>query len=408
VPGQTQRRPNQRQGSERLKILHVIPSIGLARGGPSVVLRTLANAQAALGSEVHVACTDDNGPAHLTPSDVPDPDGAVRYWIFRRQAYFYTVSFPLASWLRKHVRDYDIIHIHALFSHASVAAARIARSAKVPYIVEPHGLLNRWGMRERRPRLKRLSFQMIETPILRGAAAVLYSSEQEALEAGQLGVEYKSLMIPNPVDLPSTADVRGRVRASHPELPGRTVVLFLSRLDPKKGLDLLLPAFAKLRESHPEAVLLVVGDGDSSYVASLKRDAQKLHADGGLIWAGFLDGDDKRAVLADADLFVLPSYSENFGMAVVEAMGAGLPVVVSDQVGIHREVSRAGAGFVVNCSPEQIESALSKLTAEPDLRKLMGIRAQGLARQFSPENVARRLVEAYEKVLHSLDVTVAA
>src|ERR1700719_607660 len=162
-----------------MRVLHVIPSIGPARGGPSVVMRTMARSQAACGLEVHVATTDDNGRGRLT-AESSFVEERVTYWIFRRQTRFYTFSLPLTMWLWQHARDYDVIHIHALFSYPSIAAAFLAKLAHVPYLVRPLGVLNSWGMHHRRPWLKGLSFRLIESRVLRNAAGVQYTSAQES------------------------------------------------------------------------------------------------------------------------------------------------------------------------------------------------------------------------------------
>ena len=144
------------------------------------------------------------------------------------------------------------------------------------------------------------------------------------------------------------------------------------------------------------------------FVADLKEQAHRLDIDSGIIWAGFLQGEAKNALLADADVFVLPSYSENFGVAVVEAMGAGIPVVVSDQVGIHREVSGAEAGLVVQCLTEQLETALTRLIADHQIRTKMGRNARELARQFAPEIVTDQLIETYAGICNNHGEPVAA
>jgi glycosyltransferase involved in cell wall biosynthesis len=189
---------------------------------------------------------------------------------------------------------------------------------------------------------------------------------------------------------------------------GAPVLLFLSRIDRKKGLDLLLAAFAHVREKHAEATLVVAGDGDPAFIATLKRQSQRLGLDASILWAGFLQGPDKLAALADADIFVLPSYSENFGVAVVESMAAGLPVIVSDQVGIHREIATAEAGLVVPCSAEALALALETMIADPSLRAAMGAKAMELSRKFSTEIIARQLSEIYERVANKRNRSAAA
>jgi len=365
------------------------------------VIRTMARGQAARGLEVHIATTDDNGPDHLAaPDSASLVKEGVSYWIFPRQMRFYTFSWPLAQWLWRHVAEFDVVHIHALFSFASIVAAVCAKRRCVPYIVRPLGTLNEWGMRKRRPWLKRLSFRFIESRIIKNATGVQYTSEQEALEAQQLGVDHRALVVPNPVDLSAPKGKQGGFRATYPQLPEEAVlVLFLSRLDPKKGLDLLLNAFARVREAHPEATLVVAGDGDPAFVAGLKRCSQRLGLDGGILWPGFLQGREKLAALADADLFVLPSYSENFGVAVVETMAAGLPVIVSDQVGIHREISASGAGIVVRCSEGELVHALQRMIINPTLRTEAGKNGKKLAARFSVETVCDQLVTLYQEIV---------
>ena len=383
-----------------MRILHVIPSIGPARGGPSVVMRTMARSQAACGLEVHVATTDDNGRGRLSKTaGASFVEDSVTYRIFRRQTRFYTFSLPLTMWLSKHARDYDAIHIHALFSYPSIAAAFFAKRAHVPYLVRPLGVLSPWGMHHRRPWLKRLSFRLMESRVLRNAAGVQYTSAQESDEAAQLGVEHSPLLVPNPVDLAADGPlVRGRFRAAFPKLTGKIIVLFLSRIDAKKGIDLLLPAFAHLRLTHPNAVLVVAGDGNRTLLEGLKSQAKQLGLGEGILWAGFLQGESKRNALADADVFVLPSYSENFGVAVVEAMGCGVPVIVSDQVGIHREISQAQAGLVVECSVPQLAEALTRTVCDPVWRRQASGNARELAGKFAPETIASQLVKIYERI----------
>jgi glycosyltransferase involved in cell wall biosynthesis len=192
----------------------------------------------------------------------------------------------------------------------------------------------------------------------------------------------------------------GWLRRRAPHLAGRISILFLSRLDSKKGLDILLPAFAILNTRVPSALVLA-GDGDAAFVASLREQASYLGLNDSIVWAGFLAAEEKMAALADADLFVLSSYSENFGNAVVEAMACGLPVVISDQVGIHREVAAAGAGLVIPCQVEALAQALSTLSVNPALRQAMGEHGRRLARErFASVAVTEQLFELYATVIN--------
>jgi glycosyltransferase involved in cell wall biosynthesis len=393
------------QWSQALQVLHVIPSVGPLRGGPSIMVQTMARGLTGAGVAVHVATTDDNGRERLdVPLGLPVGEEGVTYWYFPRQTRLYTFSWPLSRWLAQHVRDYDLVHIHALFSYAAMPAAFWCRRHGIPYVVRPLGTLNRWGLRHRHPWLKKLSLCLVERRILSGAAVVHYTSEQERLEAAELGLVDRSVVIPNAVDMASmpSGSWSGRFRARYPQLAGRLILLFLSRLDAKKGLDLLLPAFERVRRQHPSAVLVLAGSGEPALVEKLQHEATCLSIDADLLWTGFLSGAEKWAALADADLFVLPSYSENFGVAVVEAMACGLPVIVSDQVGIQQEIAAAQAGLVVRCEVEALSAACGQLLGDAELRAVLGRNGQALARQeFTLEAVTTRLVELYTKLARS-------
>jgi glycosyltransferase involved in cell wall biosynthesis len=350
--------------------------------------------------ETHIATTDDNGPEQLqVPLGIPIVEDGVNYWYFRRQTRFYTFSWPLARWLARHIEEFDVVHIHALFSFATIPAAFFARRRGVPYIVRPLGTLNEWGMKNRRPWLKKLSFWMLESRILKHAALIHYTSEQERDEANRLPVSAPSEIIPNALPGDSPVCPRGRFRARHPELQGRKIVLFLSRLDAKKGIDLLLSAFAQVRRQIPSAVLVLAGEGAPSFVNGLKAQAEALAIGSEVHWAGFLTGADKWSALADADVFVLPSHSENFGIAVLEAMAAGTPVIVSDQVALHRAITRAHAGLVAARNAGSLAGAIVELLNDPAGAGLMGLNGKRLAEMdYSDEAVTRRLVHVYNGI----------
>jgi glycosyltransferase involved in cell wall biosynthesis len=347
-----------------------------------------------------VATTDDNGPRRLdVPWGVPVVEHGVTYWYFPRQTRLYSFSWPLGAWLAKHVADFDLLHIHALFSYASLPAAFWAHRLGVPYVVRPLGTLNEWGMQNRRPRLKRLSFSMLESRIIRHAALMHYTSDRERIEAESLRVAAPAAVIPNPLPESNASQCTGRLRARFPQLRGRPIVLFLSRIDQKKGLDLLLAAFAAVRRQVPDAVLVVAGDGPSGLVDRLRADVASLGIAADVLWAGFLAGDDKDAALADADVFVLRSRSENFGIAVAEAMAAGLPSSFRTGSASMRKSPARAPELVVHSTPGDL--ARDDPPADrPRLCASLGAAARSLAlRNYSSRAVTARLIGAYEGVL---------
>lgn len=378
-----------------MRILHVIPSVSPRRGGPSVAVRAMAQSVSQRGVEVHIAATDDDGPGHLpVPLGQPIPEQGVTYWYFHRQSRFYTFSWPLTRWLAHEVAHYDLLHIHALFSYAGLPASFAARRAGVPYIVRPLGTLNQWGIQHRRPLLKRLSLSLIERPLLAHAARIHYTSEQERLEAEAVGVRGPWAIFPIGIDLPDSPLPAKRSLS----LPTR--LLFLSRIDPKKGLELLLDAFALVHRAEPESALVVAGNGESRYLLTLQARAEALGIAPAVTWAGFLAGEEKQAALTNADLFVLPSYSENFGIAAVEAMASGLPLVLSDQVAIHREVAQAGAGLITPCAVPPLAQTLLTLVRDPSRRAQMAQASRALAHQhFSTQAMSANLLTLYQDVI---------
>jgi glycosyltransferase involved in cell wall biosynthesis len=185
--------------------------------------------------------------------------------------------------------------------------------------------------------------------------------------------------------------------ARYPDLREKRLLLFLSRFHPKKGLDLLLPAFAQVQKEVPDSVLLMAGDGEPTYVTQLKKQAHSLGIADKIVWMGFLEGREKLETMNAADIFVLPSYSENFGIAAVEAMAAGLPVVVSDQVGIHHEVERATAGKITSCCIEDLATSMKELLINSQTRLYMSMHAKQLVKNsFSKDIMADRLIKLYQ------------
>ncbi len=386
-----------------MKVLHVIPSLGPLRGGPSFALPLLARAQARAGLEVEIATTNDNGPASQLSVAVGRPQIAdgVTTWYFPRQTRFYCASLQLARWLTSNVNRFDIVHIHALFSFAALPAAAFAKLRGVPYIIRPLGTLSRWSMERRRPLLKRLSFRLLESRLLGGAVAVHYTSEQERDEAAILDIRTPAIIVPLGLEpeeferLPPASDFF----AEWPSLVGRPIVLFMSRIDPKKGLDILLPAFACVHSAFPEAVLVIAGDGQPSYVAEMRHGADKLGLGQSTVWPGLLIGPAKLAALSAATAFVLPSHSENFGLAPVEAMAAGKPVIISNRVGIWPEVLEFTAGLVVPPDIAALSDALIRMLGDQDFSSDLSRNGRRLVRErFSSQATAQRLISAYEQV----------
>jgi glycosyltransferase involved in cell wall biosynthesis len=274
----------------------------------------------------------------------------------------------------------------------------MARRFDVPYIVRPLGTLSTYGVMMRRPRLKQLSLKLVESRILRNAAAVHFTSGSEVEEAKAHGLSFRSVVIPLGVEREPTGTATA-LRATHPILARRRVVLFLSRLDPKKNVEGLIDAMALSDTLKRSTAFLIAGSGPRGYVDTLKARAAAAGIADHIVWLGHVAGARKSAAFAAADVFVLPSFSENFGIAAVEAMLAGLPCVVGHRVAIAKEIMCAGAGWAVTPDPRAIAEGLERIIENDDTRREMGRLALSFAeREYSTRTMAERLNTLYEEV----------
>jgi len=370
-----------------------------------VALPAIAKALVRQGISVTIATTDDDGPGRRLEvplgAAVVLPSGAQCYY-FRKSTEFYKVSWALKKWLRAHITEFDLVHVHALFSFSSIAAGRIAWRQKVPYIVRPLGVLNRWGMENRRRLLKRLSLRFFELPILRRAASIHFTSRAERAEAIAADSSIEQMpfaIIPLPVSAVHDKGDAERFFDLFPETRGRDLILFLSRIDVKKGLELLLDAFKRVRADYPGVVLVIAGNGEAGYLRSLRDRAAELGIEHDVIWVGFLEGEDKTAAFCAATIFVLPSYSENFGIAAAEALAHGVPTVLTPGVAISEDIAEADAGMVVPCDVAAIATALSRLLREPKTRARVAENAKEVVNlKYSDIAVGQALVALYRSV----------
>jgi glycosyltransferase involved in cell wall biosynthesis len=204
-----------------------------------------------------------------------------------------------------------------------------------------------------------------------------------------------------------TGTTAARFYERFPIAAGREMILFLSRLDPKKGLDILLRAFREVHQHRPASLLVVAGNGEIEFVAALKKLAAEVGIDEHVLWTGFLSGEDKLSAFAAASVFALPSYSENFGLALVEAMASGVACVVSDQVGIAPDVQEFDAGSVAPCEAAPLAFALTRLLGDSELQRRFGENAVRLANErFSLEAMTAALLKLYRRVVdqHAAEV----
>jgi glycosyltransferase involved in cell wall biosynthesis len=381
-----------------MKVLHVIPAVASRYGGPSTAVFGMCRALSAQGVDVSLVTTDADGRGRLTVSlgDWTEYANVRTMFFGRMESSSFKWSPTLARWMRRHVRAFDLVHAHAVFNHSTLAAGRAARAQAVPYVVRPLGSLVPWSLAQHRWR-KRALLTLGTRRVLAGAATIHYTSEGER----RLSERGRS-WLPAGTVVPLGVD-EGFFAASseRPAGRGRATILIASRLDPKKGIDVAIQAAHRLAADAtvPDWTLQIAGAGDATYTDTLRRLAAAGAAAGRITFLGWIDVQTHVARLARASAVVLPSLQENFGISVVEAMAAGVPVVITPEVDVAPDVREAGAGWVVDRSPEAVAAALGEALRNDLMRDLRAGNARRFAARYRWRTVAERLVTAYEAVL---------
>ncbi|MBA4375967.1 MAG: glycosyl transferase [Anaerolinea sp.] len=392
-----------------MRILHVIANLSPERGGPPKTALELSQALARLGHEVSLYTTNADGQDVLdVPTDRPVwVDGVTVHYFpigcFRRWGF----SGSLGKALCADIPSFDVVHIHSLYLFHTFVAAHYCRHYGVPYLIRPHGTLD--PFLRRKSRLKKAVYNfLVEKRSLDNAAAIHYTSQGEMdLGHDALKIRAPGVVVPLGLDVDeySTLPTRGTFRARFPEIGNKFLVLFLGRINFVKGLDLLARAYGVIARQRQDVHLIIAGPDEEGY----GRRVQSWLVNEGVLervtFAGMLRGQDKLAAFADADVFVLPSYTESFGMAVVEAMACGLPVVISNKVNIWREVAQAEAGLVVNCDSGELADALLKIMDDPELKE-HGEKGKHLVQQrFTWERVASQMLQVYQAIQSRAETT---
>ncbi len=388
-----------------MRVLHVTPYMHPRAGGPAVVVDRLCNRLSAAGLETCVLTTDAYA------------DGApVRTWGLDDRSYTLRVhprrpsmlaprragSRALARDLECIVPTCDVVHVHTLWTHATAAACRAARRYDVPLVVMPHGMLDPHSLARKALR-KKVYGSLCEFPRIRSATAMAYTTaEERRLAESAVSALPPGHLVPLGTDEPPGVERDEAARAflaAHPKLADRRLVIHLGRIHSKKGLDLLIPAFARVSERVPDAHLLLVGPDEGGYLKVVKRSVHALGIGQKVTHIPMLRGVAKWQALAAASVFALPSYQENFGIAVAEAARMGLPLVISNRVNLWPDIRATGAGIVVDCRVDPVADALTTLLLDEDRRRRAGQAAQALARsRYTWDRCAESVLELYASV----------
>ncbi|TWU06968.1 2-deoxystreptamine glucosyltransferase [Symmachiella macrocystis] len=387
-----------------MKILHVIHSVDPRSGGPSHAIRSLLSAQIAAGKDVSLLATTTQSAEPWEPREryveimLADPSffGAEvhlgRAYGRRHPLNRFAFSPDCNRWLHRTLSEAntrpDLVHIHGTFSHLTNSAARAARKFRVPYIVRPAGNLDPQCFRMGSHWLKQIFTQFTLRTDLCHAAFVHAMSEDEEQAILSWLPENRIHVIPHGIAIPEINDDNSRqeLYARFPELRGKRVLLFLGRIAAIKRPEVAVRAMAQLRLDFPDSVLLIAGH-DAGHLSETRDAVESCGLTDDIVFSGFLSGRLKQAALTVADVFVLPSIHENFGVAVVEAMAHGTPVVVTPEVATHVFVDNSGAGLTVPGNADAFAEAIARILSANPME--MGLRG----RQYVEKHLTWPVVE---------------
>lgn len=376
----------------QLHLLHITSWLSRNGGGIPPVIWALAREQLRAGSNCHVAgMLDQFVEADCSAKNVPFTAGR----IVGPASFGYCPS--LRQLRANGAAQPQIVHSHGLWMYSGIAARKTAQKARCPLVISPHGMLEPWALANSSVK-KKIAGWLFENRNLRTANCLHALCLPEAKNIRRLGLRNPIAVIPNGVDWDEIHPLPDRDAVSRwvPQTAGKRRILFLSRLHPKKGLENLLRAWARLQDKFPGWILIIAGSGSPNYEFALRKLAVDLGIDATALFLGPVHGDRKRDALAAADIFVLPSFSEGLSMAILEACAAGIPVLHTKECNFP-ELTKTGAAIEVPTTAPGVEAGLRQLLEiSPEQRQSMGRTGMALVREsYTWAKVATQMVALY-------------
>ncbi len=363
-----------------MRVLHVLPTRAVEYGGPVTVAGEIVGALRRQGID-----------ASIYPLRDDTSDGKRRLFAEAANAW---------RNVEDAVSGCDLLHIHGLWNIPATLAAQDARKRGIPYVITTHGMLDRWSLAKSRSK-KTVFSLLFERKNLAHAAGLHFLNVEEMEEARDYGLTAPCFIVPNGVRADQFASLppRSAFEVHYPQCRGKILALFLGRLHPKKGFDLLLPAITRAAAVVPELHLLIAGPDEGGYKNVLLEMVPRNNLGERVTFTGMVQGNTKLEALGAADLFVLPSHQEGDSIAVKEAMASGLPVIITSACHFP-EVMAFNAGLVVRPCEGELCNALKSLATRPDERKRMGDNAARLiADRYTWTKITERLVQVYDDVV---------
>jgi glycosyltransferase involved in cell wall biosynthesis len=385
-----------------MKVLHVIPSLSVHRGGPTSVSMGLAKGLIRKGVKISIFTTN---------SQIPQGEfmrmekAEIRF--FKRgnfSSIWPSYSPDLIRFLYQEASQFDIIHIHGVWSHSCFAAYNAARKTGRPYIITTHGTLDPWCFNYKALK-KKIYTALILRRILNRATACQAITKEEVKHLRAIGVNSQIIVVPNGIDIKEFQNNLGKVilEEFYPQLKDKKVILFLGRIHPVKGLDLLAEAFARIVRKQINVILVIAGPDCEGYKNKIEAILKSKGALDKTIFTGLLTGKKKLVALNRADICVIPSYSEVRSIVALEAMICKVPIIITHQCHFP-EVAEAKAGIIIEPEAKQLTQALLKLLDNPDLCREMGRNGSRLVKEhYSWDKIADKMIQLYENVLNSTE-----
>ena len=382
-----------------MKILAIAPYISSVYGGTSKMVLELVTTLAKFDLDIDLITTNANYHDSVCDRWIITGNHRIRY--FRCWHKDDSIISPsLVNWLFNNIFNYDLVHTHTLFSPLISVAHGICQLHKKPYIITPHGMLEPWAL-SYKAKKKRIYYHLIEKPALQKAHAIHTLVASEANNIKSLGIKSITAILPNGIHSQEFLKQTNPniLYQQYPDTKNKTLILFLGRIDPKKGLDILASAFGKIYRQFPNTHLVVAGPDSINYLPQVKGFFAENDCIEAVTFTGMLTGELKKSALSAANLYVAPSYSEGFSMSVLEGMASGLPCVITTGCNFP-EAAQAQAAKVVDIDAEAIASAIIDCLNYPQQAKIMGDRAKEFIFQnYTWDIVAQKLIQTYQNVL---------
>jgi glycosyltransferase involved in cell wall biosynthesis len=376
------------KGAKTVRILRVTSSLDPRSGGPAEGLRQSSQALTTLGHTIDVLTLDSAAAPYLAEFPL-----TVHALGPARGRYAYTAR--LIPWLESNAPRFEAIIVEGLWQFHGFGVWRVLHGATTPYFVYPHGMLDPWFKRTYplKHLKKWLYWPWAEYRVLRDARAVIFTSEEErrlARESFWLYSANEAVLPYGTREPPQDGQrLKNTFLSAHPGLRDKRVWLFLGRIHKKKGCDLLIDGFARVAAADSRLRLIVAGPDQTGWLATLKAQAERRGIAGRIIWPGMLEGDLKWGAFYASEVFILPSRQENLGIAVIEALGCGRPVLISDKINIWHEIEADAAGLVGSDTVEGTADLLRRWMALfPVEARAMGERARACFQRRFDVNVA--------------------